>query len=69
MSKSDKISGLLIFNGKIIEKPDETTFAKLLVKNNDQFIILARSGSTDPIIWKRFARLRNDDPHDYFYLS
>ena len=61
-----KSGGKLIYNGKLVDTPDEVTFTKLFVKNNAKFALIMPIGSAPAIMWQRFGRVTLND---YFYLS
>lgn len=54
-----------MFGGKIIEKPEEITFAQSKVLEGAKFAMIQASSSSPPILWKRFKRIYYND---YYYL-
>ena len=48
--------GNFMFNGKIVENPKDTTFAKLFIKDESKIVMLCASLDSygDPKIWHRF---------------
>ena len=65
--QEDGISGCLIYNGKLIKEPSETTFAKQFVLNNHKFAIATGNDQyKDPIKWIRFPDFYLTD---YYYMN
>jgi hypothetical protein len=65
--ENEDILGFLTFEGKLIENPADTTFAKKFVKNNAKFALITSEGSSlKPTQWQRFAEFYYTD---YFYMN
>jgi len=63
----DGVQGFLTYNGKLVESPKDTTFAKLFVKNNGKIAVVSAAGSgLQPIMWVRFPEFYYTD---YFYMN
>jgi hypothetical protein len=65
--EQDGVDGALIYNGKLIENPNDTTFAKQFVKNGDKFALVRGAVSMKPIMWQRFSE--QDLNNDYIWLE
>ena len=63
---TEKVSGYLVFNGKIIPNPDEITFSKLAAGNMAQFSLCVGGGISDPVLWVRFPEFYLTD---YYYMN
>ena len=57
--------GSLMFNGKIIEKPEEMTFVQAVAIEGSNFGLLQSEVSGVAIMWRRFKRIYYND---YFYM-
>ena len=62
-TKSDKLDGFLSINGKLIETPDETSFQRLSIKDNQLLSLTFESGEGfgEPKRWRRFKDIQKND--------
>lgn len=62
-----ELGGTLLYEGKIMENLDDSTFAKQLIKHNSKVLITSQdSGSGSQKEWRRF---KDTYLTDYFYMS
>lgn len=63
----DDLSGFMLLDGKLINSPGETTFAKTFVKDQQKFSVVCGSGpGKAPSLWVRFPEFYLTD---YYYMN
>lgn len=67
--EADEGGGPLLYQGKLVQKPDDTTFAKMFVKDNSQFVCISSSvgAKITGLKWIRFPK--RCDYTDYIYME
>ena len=63
---SENLGGFLVSDGKLIENPQDTTFAKQFTKDKTKFALVSGSSQSKSIKWIRFPEFYLTD---YFYMS
>ena len=60
-------SGTLIFNGQVIEKPEDKTFVDMSICDGSKVVLtFSSAGGGEQLKWCRFPRM---ETRDYYHLS